>query len=476
MVAPLGHGNEPMAVGEQLMQLDQAITITLQEIDQDFAQAHQVVTARILPAIREYESACERTWSAARFWKQFFEASAQVSLSHQPFDQDLDVSEDHSIVYANHQTDSSSHDADHIRNATQHSAQDSNAMQSPPRLSHSIYAPNDDTNSPRELESPFQRLKRDVEQSILSGDTPAQSRRDASQLQDVSVTMAHDASVSLNQHPIPRSSSPLKSQSRRRSSARPRVSVVGEPSANPFSSEQQIKRWDGIADLRTTPLRGTPLRSVYAPDPNESADGSLDATADSNATLQRGPFQKYRDTPAKQAASQVVDEVLRTAHEPTPSYAPASRRKSVVGTPLVKHTPSRQRRDSMPTPPTITKVHRAPSQPSPNHDSDLEQDPDNSANVSHIPGMLDQMLALDDASSHSDTDESQSSNSFDQSKESAFPQSQHSSANEPTNSSKQETSVFGTTKRSPERNTQPDVRSLSGAVRRSSEEIRLLGL
>ena len=58
--APAG---EPIAVGEQLMQLDQAITLTLQEIDENFSQAHQVITSRILPAIREYEASCAKTLS-----------------------------------------------------------------------------------------------------------------------------------------------------------------------------------------------------------------------------------------------------------------------------------------------------------------------------------------------------------------------------------------------------------------------------
>ena len=49
---------DAMAAGEQLMQLDQAITLTLQEIDENFSQAHQIVTSRILPSIRQYESSC----------------------------------------------------------------------------------------------------------------------------------------------------------------------------------------------------------------------------------------------------------------------------------------------------------------------------------------------------------------------------------------------------------------------------------
>ena len=116
------------------MQLDQAITLTLQEIDENFSQAHQIVTSRILPAIREYESSCSQTWQSARFWKQFFEASAQVSLSQQPFEEVdgsfnncSDTTEDQVLAKGSH---------DDITHVTQ----ESGPMASPPRMSTSVYA------------------------------------------------------------------------------------------------------------------------------------------------------------------------------------------------------------------------------------------------------------------------------------------------------------------------------------------------
>ncbi len=63
------------------MQLDQAITLTLQEIDQNFATAHQIVTSRILPAVKEYGVASARVWQGAKFWKTFYEVAANVSLT-----------------------------------------------------------------------------------------------------------------------------------------------------------------------------------------------------------------------------------------------------------------------------------------------------------------------------------------------------------------------------------------------------------
>jgi hypothetical protein len=57
---------ETLPIGEQLMHVDQAITLTLQEIDANFARAHQCVTGRILPAVKHYGVASARTWQGAR--------------------------------------------------------------------------------------------------------------------------------------------------------------------------------------------------------------------------------------------------------------------------------------------------------------------------------------------------------------------------------------------------------------------------
>lgn len=57
---------EPIPIGEQLMQVDQAITLTLQEIDANFARTHQAITARILPSIKRYGVASHNTWQGAK--------------------------------------------------------------------------------------------------------------------------------------------------------------------------------------------------------------------------------------------------------------------------------------------------------------------------------------------------------------------------------------------------------------------------
>ncbi|SLM34241.1 DASH complex subunit Ask1 [Lasallia pustulata] len=70
-----------LTLTEELEKLEQSITLTLQEIDHNFSRAHRVVTTSILPIVEQYAEQSKNVWEGSKFWKQFFEASANVSLS-----------------------------------------------------------------------------------------------------------------------------------------------------------------------------------------------------------------------------------------------------------------------------------------------------------------------------------------------------------------------------------------------------------
>ncbi|KAJ9201647.1 hypothetical protein DTO164E3_3540 [Paecilomyces variotii] len=70
-----------LTLTEELEKLEQSITLTLQEIDSNFSRAHRIVTTSILPIVEQYAEHSRDVWEGAKFWKQFFEASANVSLS-----------------------------------------------------------------------------------------------------------------------------------------------------------------------------------------------------------------------------------------------------------------------------------------------------------------------------------------------------------------------------------------------------------
>ncbi|KAL7917723.1 DASH complex subunit Ask1 domain-containing protein [Trichoderma austrokoningii] len=84
-----------LSLTEELEKLEQSITLTLQEIDHNFSKAHRIVTTGILPVVERYGEHSRAVWEASKFWKQFFESSANVSLSgyeDQAHDNEQDVS------------------------------------------------------------------------------------------------------------------------------------------------------------------------------------------------------------------------------------------------------------------------------------------------------------------------------------------------------------------------------------------------
>lgn len=70
-----------LTLTEELEKLEQSITLTLQEIDHNFHRAHRIVTTSILPIVQNYAAHSEAIWSGSKFWKEFFEASANISLT-----------------------------------------------------------------------------------------------------------------------------------------------------------------------------------------------------------------------------------------------------------------------------------------------------------------------------------------------------------------------------------------------------------
>ncbi|KAL3480277.1 DASH complex subunit Ask1-domain-containing protein [Aspergillus californicus] len=81
MSRPFSMAQRPLTLTEELEKLEQSITLTLQEIDHNFSRAHRIVTTSVLPVVEQYAEASRDVWEGSKFWKQFFEASANVSLS-----------------------------------------------------------------------------------------------------------------------------------------------------------------------------------------------------------------------------------------------------------------------------------------------------------------------------------------------------------------------------------------------------------
>ncbi|KAL9100617.1 MAG: hypothetical protein Q9163_004033 [Psora crenata] len=69
-----------LTLTEELERIEQSITLTLQGMNPP-TRAHRIVTTSILPIVDQYAEHSKNVWEGSKFWKQFFEASANVSLS-----------------------------------------------------------------------------------------------------------------------------------------------------------------------------------------------------------------------------------------------------------------------------------------------------------------------------------------------------------------------------------------------------------
>lgn len=68
-------------MAEQLEKTEQSISLVLQEIDRNFAQANRIVSQQILPEIHKYAKGSRNLWTNVGFWKSFLEDSASVNLA-----------------------------------------------------------------------------------------------------------------------------------------------------------------------------------------------------------------------------------------------------------------------------------------------------------------------------------------------------------------------------------------------------------
>ncbi|KAL7411637.1 hypothetical protein BDY24DRAFT_371274 [Mrakia frigida] len=76
---------------QQMEQIDQLNVFLLQDIDEKFSNFHQVITTRLIPAVKKFNAVSEPTREAAKFWRTFFEAAAAVRVPV-PTDYQLDPS------------------------------------------------------------------------------------------------------------------------------------------------------------------------------------------------------------------------------------------------------------------------------------------------------------------------------------------------------------------------------------------------
>ncbi|KAF8548879.1 hypothetical protein OG21DRAFT_667610 [Imleria badia] len=193
-------------INDQIDQIEQLITIKLQNIDANFSRIQQLMATRLLPAVKRYALGTEPVREAAKFWTSFYEQAAQVHIPTLEDDdlvqdeqtQPSDVtSESASISQPEPREDVDVHAHAHSRTpseistraydvtASESSFMPSNAVSSTPaRPGHAPDQTLDDQPSwSASLESPMVRLKSEL-QSFAREEEEASARVDTSGLTD----------------------------------------------------------------------------------------------------------------------------------------------------------------------------------------------------------------------------------------------------------------------------------------------------
>ncbi|KZF23395.1 hypothetical protein L228DRAFT_246164 [Xylona heveae TC161] len=168
-----------LTLTEELEKLEQSITLTLQEIDHNFSRAHHIVTASILPIVEQYAEHSKSVWESSKFWKQFFEASANVSLSgyeEATVDETATTGQEDTTATTEpsgyddtaHAHDESIHEQDRYEAYQPTGHQEEHTLLSSPSLTGSTPRATSKTRADRppasfaEYSSPYEALKREI--------------------------------------------------------------------------------------------------------------------------------------------------------------------------------------------------------------------------------------------------------------------------------------------------------------------------
>lgn len=150
------------------------------EIDHNFSRAHRIVTTSILPVVEQYAGHSKNVWESSKFWKQFFEASANVSLSgyEEPPEQEETVTEDATVTTPStpaFDDDQTATPQPNARQPFQPTADDSSLSTTPPEQSTPRPGPKQHPHQEPSMalySSPYEALKREIKGD--SQQTPSQ--------------------------------------------------------------------------------------------------------------------------------------------------------------------------------------------------------------------------------------------------------------------------------------------------------------
>ncbi|KAJ3918967.1 hypothetical protein F5877DRAFT_41373 [Lentinula edodes] len=293
---------------DQIEQIEQLITLKLQNIDQNFAKIHHILSTRILPAVKRYSVGTEPVREAAKFWVSFYEQAAQIRIptyedyetvheegssqqkESEPSEPSPSQAATSSILY-----DEQDENGHSLASAESSFAPGQAAFSSTPaanRLAHAESSrTSDDSSWSASLESPLVRLDRELrtfsqdanetESSIVSS-TPTPTKPPILREQERSQRSINKGKSREQSEPLLRN---LLRQNIHSSVNASAISAEPGPSVSPLRPKGKTpilkdlnpflppgsnpSKWNGLVDLRDASVM-TPQRSKRFRDPRSS--------------------------------------------------------------------------------------------------------------------------------------------------------------------------------------------------------------
>ncbi|KAJ7157220.1 hypothetical protein C8R46DRAFT_1293716 [Mycena filopes] len=328
---------------DQIEQMEQLITIKLQNVDENFAKIHSILANKILPAVKRYAVGTKPVKEAANFWVSFYEQAAQIriptfddhsTVNEVPSERE-DLTSDAGSSSEMTETDERTvRHEDHSMASTENSFMPGQAaFASTPataRAGHTMST--DDPSWSASLESPLARLDREVQNFSLEDSSdhsklPSLRFNDPSEVDDDTIIRPR-----VDKGKGKESAEPLlRNVLRNTLTSDPSFSTLSPTKGklktpvpnglNPYlPPDTTPANWSGLVDLRHTPL-STPLRKKHG-GYEESDDDSFDGLPPGmSPPVLMSPAKPPRSsaelqllrgkTPAKVAASRIKNDLVR---------------------------------------------------------------------------------------------------------------------------------------------------------------------
>ncbi|KAI6136180.1 hypothetical protein F5141DRAFT_1039509 [Pisolithus sp. B1] len=292
-------------VNDQVDQIEQLITIKLENIDANFSKIQNILANRLLPAVKRYAVSTEPVREAAKFWTSFYEEAAQIHIStaedHHANETQSQTSltENFSSAYSDTestpsppgpsvQSPRSVSQGNHTYDVTasESSFMPANAISSTPArgVHHQDRTADDQPSWSSSLESPLVRLDRELQSFTREEEEEASARQDVTSVRD---SFAYEEEDTIQQNvdnkgknkelptAIPRSI--LKNQSHNPQSAMPtprlratgtHVSPLKVKPKTPVVIPKHIQQYVA-PETRPEPAIPSPRRPVYQRSPRK---------------------------------------------------------------------------------------------------------------------------------------------------------------------------------------------------------------